>query len=141
MWHSEKVMLLACSLFLTLFFCNEYPAAPKYNGIGDCTKATIPPDLVLDSNQNYRYVEIYDFDKNLINTLTQPGPSHSIDSLIGLSYGSTSQRDTSNIFNFDIYWNGMDRNGNKVDNGKYIAKISFISKLDTSCTCMEIFVH
>jgi len=140
MWHNKKEILLSCCLFLTLFFCNEYPAAPKYNGIGDCTKATIPPDLVIDSNQNYRYVEIYDYDKNLINTLTQLGPSHYLDSLIGSFYGSTSQRDTSNIFNFDIYWNGMDRNGNKVDNGKYVFKYSIISRTDTSCGCGEVII-
>jgi flagellar hook assembly protein FlgD len=100
------------------------PAAPKYNGIGDCTKATIPPGLQLDSNQTYGYLEIYDYDKNLIN-IAGPSPLY---------------KDDHTIINFDIYWNGMDRNGKKVDNGKYIAKNSFISKRDTSCMCGEVII-
>jgi flagellar hook assembly protein FlgD len=130
MRHNKKEILLSCCLFLTLFFCNEYPAAPKYNGIGDCTKATIPQGLQFDSNQTYSYLEIYDYEKNLIN----------------IAGGRTSYEgpppivDTTGIFNYDVYWNGMDRNGNKVDNGKYIAKMSIISKRDTSCMCGEVII-
>ena len=139
MLHRKKVMFIYC-LFLTLFFCNEYPSAPKYNGIGDCTKATIPQGLQLDSNQTFGYLEIYDYDKNLITTSEKDGPSPYLDSLIGSFYGLPLYRDDHTIINFDIYWNGMDRNGKKVDNGKYIAKFSFISKRDTSCMCGEVII-
>jgi flagellar hook assembly protein FlgD len=118
---NKKVILICCQLLILSFFsCSKYPAAPDYQGIGDCTKATIPPGLT--SNSPSTFVEIYDFEKNLITTTDLVTSSDS-------------------SYSWSINWNGMDKNGNKVDNGKYIVKISFFSRIDTTCTCMEVFVH
>jgi hypothetical protein len=143
-----RVSALFMCIMLSVALCNRYPGTPDYQGIGDCGRPTVPPGLNFDdtaslvksaadsapfiisppvtaSNIRYGYLEIYDYEKNLIQTSQN----------VSVSVPATWQDTTNGAFN--VYWDGLDSKGNKVDNGRYVAKMSFISKKDTTCTCSE----
>jgi hypothetical protein len=145
----KPVPALFLCVLLSVLSCGKYPAAPNYIHTGDCGRPTVPPGLVFndsaalhknaddtitfdispprtDSNFTYGYLEIYDYEKNLILTL------------LSIPIKGSWQDTTSVPFN--AYWTGTDSKGNKVDNGRYTFKVSFISRTDTSCRCGDIFL-
>jgi hypothetical protein len=147
--RGKQFYSLFLCILLPVLFCSKYPGAPDYKGLGDCGRPTVPSGLFFkdsaslktnandtikfdlspprsDSNFAYVYLEIYDYEKNLINSeLNGSIAIFPMDSGTG---------------KFSAYWNGLDSKGNKVDNGRYTFKASFISRTDTSCECGDIFL-
>jgi hypothetical protein len=150
----KPVIILCCFLLFPVFLCEKSPTESQYRGVGDCGRPTIPYGLQFydsvamqkssvesDSTvinfvippptgyyEYYVYMEIYDYEKTLINNYLD-GPI------------ITTQKKGFNTYTpFDIYWNGLDSKGNKVGNGQYIFKFSYISKYDTACRCGEYFI-
>jgi hypothetical protein len=148
----KPVLLLCCFLLFPVFLCEKSPVESQYRGVGDCGKPTIPPNLQFKDSvtlqkssveadstvinfiipppsayyEYYIYLEIYDYEKYLIRNVLE-GPI------------ITKQKQWSDI-PIGIFWNGVDSKGNKVGNGQYIFKFSYISKYDTACSCGEYFV-
>jgi hypothetical protein len=131
--------------------CSRYPSAPQYSGIGDCGKPTIPSNLTFKDSiqywaspftgapestkyyQVYGYLEIYNYEKELIQTsLALP--------TYALYTTYTNLHSSGSPYNYDIYWNGQDMNGKKVDNGVYTTKLTLISQADTYCSCGTILL-
>lgn len=143
-----KILSITSFLVLQVAACSRYPSAPQYAGSGDCGKATIPTNLqfkdsiqywtsftgVPESTRYYEvhsYLEIYNYEKELV----QSGRIVSVFPLF-----VTTNTPAAGEEGYDIYWNGLDMNGKKVDNGVYITKLSWISQIDTTCSCGTILL-
>jgi hypothetical protein len=107
--------------------CNVSPFSP-YQNFGSCDKPTIPtgfyPDSAIapDSTRAFAVLEIYDYEKHLITMYT------------------TEFLYQKPLPPFSIFWNGLDQYGNRVECGKYTAKVSIITPDDTTCNCKELYV-
>ncbi len=130
--------------------CGRYPPAPNYAGIGNCGSPTIPSNLQFKDSvqyassligipestryyQFYEYFEIYNYEKQLING--------AFINLAFNNFATYGQLHSSSLNNFsNIYWNGTDMNGKKVDNGTYTFKATSISQVDTNCSCGTIIL-
>jgi hypothetical protein len=120
-------------LIITLVFfgCLKDPSQISDKYTPDCSTATMPNQVPKDSNKTAAVVEIYDYQMNLI--------AYSEATSI---FASDSNRFLNNtVPNMDIYWNGLDKNGNAVDPGKYIAKLSLVSLKEKKCSCTEIYIQ
>jgi hypothetical protein len=126
----KKIFPITSAIGITgilICMCNVSPFSP-YQNFGSCDKPTIPtgfyPDSTIapDGTRAFAVLEIYDYEKHLITMYTKefvyqkPMPP------------------------FSIFWNGMDQYGQKVESGKYTAKVSIISPDDTTCHCQDLYV-
>lgn len=138
-----RLSFLLLILAFLLQTCSSYPSAPQYSGIGDCGKPTIPANIHFKDSvqywtsstgapestiqhQTYSCFEIYNYEKDLIY----------ISSSIGFSQLVPAPwRTSSTQGGYDIYWDGRDMNGKKVDNGTYITKLTLATSSDTFSSC------
>jgi hypothetical protein len=116
-------------LLISFFSCLRFPSQLDGKSIADCSKATIPSSYDgTDTTKVTCVIEIYDFQQRLVNY----GESN-------LHY-SIVPRDLQNGYTTTFYWSGEDLNGDVVDPGKYLMKLSAADAYDTACRCTEILV-
>jgi hypothetical protein len=147
--RGKQFYSLFLCILLPVLFCSKYPGAPDYKGLGDCGRPTVPSGLFFKDSaalqkematdsmiisppkavyyEEYVYIEMYDYEKNMISG-TLSGPIKTMNKMIDIATP------------IDIYWSGTDSKGNKVENGRYVMKMSFITKYDTVCKCGDAFL-
>jgi hypothetical protein len=122
----KTVVALAVVSFLS---CCRFPSQLEGKSIADCDTPTIPSAYDgTDTANASAVIEIYDFQQRLI----QYGEH--------LSYFPIDSSPSAGTYLTYLYWNGMDLEGNAVDPGKYLVKITVVSVRDTSCRCNEVVI-
>jgi flagellar hook assembly protein FlgD len=75
------------------------------------------------ARRRFLVIEIYDFQQRLVN--------YSESMSLPIDSGQLSGT---------LYWNGTDSEGNAVDPGKYLVKVTIVSARDTTCGCNEVII-
>jgi flagellar hook assembly protein FlgD len=119
MHHGMNLFSAAWVMLLPIIACS--PVIPDAENAGVCDRPTIVARLQPDSLNSVIGIEIYDYEKRLIQ-----------------DYFSTIPDSLFTQWNF--YWNAMDKAGNPVEPGRYTVKVSTVSLDHSTCKCSEVYV-
>ena len=117
-------------LLLTIFIlgCNRIPTELNDTPPADCDAPTNTSLEIENYNEVIIILEAYDYEKNLIN-FKEDKTTVIPDSLLG------------NLEEVNVLWQGLDSNGDKVNTGLYLIKITLFSSIDTAYRCEEYVIE
>ena len=94
----------------------------------DCDTPTNTSLIIENYDEVIMILEAYDYEKNLIN-FKEDKTTVIPDSLLG------------KLEEVNVLWQGQDSNGDIVNTGLYLFKITLVSSVDTACRCEEYVIE
>lgn len=129
--HISKSCLIILIIFLLNIFiirCNKMPSELNGTPPADCDAPTNTSLKIETYNEVIIILEVYDYEKNIINFneyITTVIPDDLLDKLEEVN----------------VTWPGQDSNGNNVTTGLYLIKITLVSSIDTAYRCEEYLIE
>ena len=129
--HTSKSYLIILIFFLINIFiigCNKIPTELNDTPPADCDTPTKASLKIEEYNEVIIILEVYDYEKNLIN-FKENKTTVIPDEQLG------------NLEEVNVLWQGQDSDGNNVNTGLYLVKITLISTIDTAYRCEEYVIE